>query len=625
MAPTAAGKTEAVIAPLIERYWSKLTEPHLTLLYICPTRALVYDLYARLAPAVSQTPFRLGYKTGDVALATHWPAILFTTPESVDSLLTRQPKRFINLEAIVLDEIHLLDNTPRGDHIRCLLERIERIRQYARPGIAPTHRVALSATVSDPAGVAERYLHYAQQVHQPGGREIVADIRPLYDLSHLVEALRERSAYKSLLFCNTREAVESTALYLRQNLPHHAQIFVHYSNLEAHLRREAEEQFAQASVAICVATSTLELGIDIGSVDEVVLLGAPTDLSSFLQRIGRGGRRANQMQVLCMPQSPAEWARFTALLALAEESQQEKPVAYGFRPSVLVQQIFSLIKQSPTGSIKAGDVQRLAPPELKTEDIRKIFTQLTYEGYLQSGRLGEWKPDKLLQELLDDQEIYSNIGTDVLGIAAVDTHTGRVIAYTDRLYAKGTVLLFGGKPLQVVWVEKFRFGLKRVYGVEATEILRFVKSYAPIPLEITQKVAQSLEIPAGHMAVLPAPQGQWLFHFWGTVWGELLNALLLTHGLASEPVNEFALYVPQHLDQLPPWEETTGRRVVQNMAEPLGNWLQMGRFHRLLPADVATAAVVPLLNLPHFVQAYQTAAFYHQPELHPALQQLISF
>jgi len=72
------------------------------------------------------------------------------------------------------------------------------------------------------------------------------------------------------------------------------------------MRREIESQFAAAAVAICVTTSTLELGIDIGSVDDVVLLGVPPDLAAFMQRIGRGSRRAAQTQVLCLPKSPGE-------------------------------------------------------------------------------------------------------------------------------------------------------------------------------------------------------------------------------------------------------------------------------------------------------------------------------
>jgi len=630
VAPTASGKTEAVIAPLLERYWLRLQRPGLCLLYICPTRALVRGLYERLAPALADTGIRVGMKTGDAALAHLIPAILLTTPESTDSLLARSPKMFIDLQAIVLDEIHLFDNTPRGDHVRCLLPRIERIRRYARPQAEPAQRIALSATVPDPAGVARRYLHDGVVVNVPGAREIVAEIRPLYDLSELVDALGQRSAYKSLVFCNSREEVEATAATLRQRLPHHADIFVHYSNLDAAMRRDVEERFAASPVAICVCTSTLELGVDIGSVDDVVLLGAPPDLNSFLQRVGRGSRRSAQTRVLCMPKSPGEWARFEALLTLAQPpiSNLQSPISnlqspiYAFRPSVLVQQIFSLIRQSPTGSVRLADLRRLAPPEVAGEDIRKIVSELTFAGYLQSGRLGEWKPDQKLQELLDQHEIYTNIGADVLGVMAIDAHTGRTIAYTDRVYPPGTVVLFGGKPMEVLWVEKYRFGLSAVEGKEADGMLRFRKSYAAIPFVVTQAVAQSLELKGGQMAVLPQERGHFLFHFWGTVWGELLTTVLVANGISAESVNEYCLALPQPITQLPPWDERVVKKAARNTAVSLANRLEMGRFHRLLPADVATTATVRHLDLERFSHTYRAAVIVHRPPIHEQLHLL---
>jgi ATP-dependent helicase Lhr and Lhr-like helicase len=304
VAATASGKTEAVIAPLLERRWRQLRQPGLHILYICPTRALVRDLYERLQPALADSGIALAMKTGDVAMPRQTPALLITTPESTDALLTRSPKLFRTLQAIVLDEIHLFDNTPRGDHVRCLLNRISRIQQYGRPDAPLAQRVALSATVPDAAGVAQRYLRDGVIVEVAGGRTIEAEIRPLYDLTELVDALGQRPSRKTLIFCNTRAEVEQTAAYLRQHLPHHADIFVHYSNLDGAMRTEVETRFAAAATAVCVSTSTLELGIDIGSVDDVALLGAPLDLTSFLQRIGRGSRRTQQTRVLCLPKSP---------------------------------------------------------------------------------------------------------------------------------------------------------------------------------------------------------------------------------------------------------------------------------------------------------------------------------
>ncbi len=641
IAATASGKTEAVLAPLLERYWPHLQLPNypitqlppLRLLYLCPTRALVRDLYERLQPILADTAVTIGLKTGDVPLAAQLPAILITTPESTDSLLTRAPKTFTGLQAIVLDEIHLFDNTPRGDHIRCLLPRLERIRAYEQPDILPMQRVALSATVADPAGVAGRYLHEAAIVQVPGGRPIAAEIRPLYSLAELVAALSQRASFKSLIFCNSRAEVEETAVTLRQQLPHHADVFVHYSNLDAAVRRDVEERFAAAATAVCICTSTLELGIDIGSVNDVVLLGAPPDLNSFMQRMGRGGRRTVQTQVLCMPRSPGEWARFEALLELTQEigrlgdwetgQSLNYPISqsphYSFRPSVLIQQTFSLIKQSPTGSVRLADLRRIAPPEVTDETMRKILGQLTFAHYLQSGRLGEWKPDEKLQELLDKHEIYSNIGADVGAITAVDAHTGHTIAHTDRSYPPGTVVLFGGQPMRVAWVEKYRFGLLPAPGGAVDDLLRFATSYAAIPYPITQAVARSLAVPPGQMVWLPEEPGGFLFHFWGTVWGELLTAVLVMQGVSAETINEYCTFIRQPLPQLPPLDETRLQKTAREMVTTFANRLEMGRFHRLLPADVATAATIQQLNLPQFRAQYRNASIETVP---PIFEQL---
>ena len=656
IAATASGKTEAVIAPLLERYWQQLRQPGLTILYICPTRALVRDLYERLQPPLADAGIRLSMKTGDTGpISEALTGVLLTTPESTDSLLTRSPRLFTALQAIVLDEIHLLDNSPRGDHTRCLLARLERIRQYANPETPPAQRVALSATVFDPAGIARRYLQSGVVLNIPSQRDILAQIHPLYDLDELVNALAQRAvgkpqrtsatspwgSRKSLLFCNSRDEVEQTAVYLRQHLPHHAEVFVHYSNLDAQMRREVEERFAAAAVAVCVATSTLELGIDIGSVDDVALLGAPPDLTAFLQRVGRGGRRAARTQVLCMPRSPGEWARFEALLTLAG-GQWQAPGGqwqsggslaapdpldlppYAFRPSVLIQQIFSLLKQSPTGSIRLADVRRIAPMEITSAAIEQMVSHLTWSDYLQPGRMGEWRPGEKLQELIDQHEIYSNIGMEAMPAYAIDAFTGKTIGQTERVYKKGTILLLGGKPMQVVWQDQNRFGLAPTAShVPPDDILRFQKSYAAIPYFITQVVANLLGIPPHHLVTVAATEGVWLFHFWGAIWGTLLTDMLLLHGLSAEYVNEYAIFLRRPLTGLPAWDEQVAQQAARSAAAGFTNRLELGRFHTLLPAAVAQSTVIQLLHLPRLAQVYQAARLTTMPALEEQLHLLL--
>ncbi len=650
IAATASGKTEAAIAPLLERHLaqSKLAakaQPALAILYICPTRALVRDLYERLQLPLERLGVSLSMKSGDTGpvAAERPPTVLITTPESTDSLLTRAPRLFTTLRALVIDEIHLFDNSPRGDHLRCLLRRIETIQRYhqQQPGAdsAALQRVALSATVPDPAGIVARYLVEGTSpestVHSPqsvativevaGGRRLVAEIQPMHWLEELVTALALRNrgqatVRKTLLFCNTRNEVEQVAAYLRQHLPYAAALFVHYSNLDPALRRAVEDGFAASTVAICVSSSTLELGIDIGSIDDVVLLGPPPTISSFLQRIGRGGRRSATMQTLCLARSPLEDLRFQALLALVQSEEgigahiRRYAPAYHFCPSVLVQQIFSMLKQSPTGGLRLADLRRVTPvAEISDEDLRRLLRRLTLLDYLQPGRPGEWRAGPALDPLLEEHEIYSNIGADPFATLIVDAYSGRTIAQTGQRHLEGDILLLGGRTLKVVWRDRYKIGVQADAPATIAEELHFPTTPFAVPLEVSQAVARHLSIAPDQLCLVADEQGVWLFHFWGDLYGALLAGILQHHLQGDEETtlvtaqNELCLHLPTSLDQLPPWNQAIAENQLHILLPRLEALLELGRFHSLLPVTLAEQALIAHCDLPRFQQLYESA------------------
>jgi ATP-dependent Lhr-like helicase len=321
-APTAQGKTEAAIVPLVERFRS---DAGLTILYLTPTRALANDLLARLGSPFQSLGLSLAIKTHDLNTfdPQHPAYCLITTPESVDSLLTSQARVFANLRAVVLDELHLFDGTPRGDQLRVLLNRIRRIRAYAFAQMQTTDAalqyIALSATLSDPAAAA-RYFPVDQVIHVAGQRPLEAEVIAMQPdtadtLIDYLYTFRARGWHKALVFCNSRAEVESYAAAIRQNSPFGDAVYVHYSNIAPVRRREIEQQFSQAEVAVCCATSTLELGIDIGTIDVVLLIGPPGDEASFVQRIGRGNRRQAVIRIACFYRTPLEKLLFETLCA----------------------------------------------------------------------------------------------------------------------------------------------------------------------------------------------------------------------------------------------------------------------------------------------------------------------
>ncbi len=309
-------------------------------------------------------------------------------------------------------------------------------------------------------------------------------------------------------------------------------------------------------------------------------------------------------------------------LAAGPDDALEEVRVYGFRPSVLVQQIFSLIKQNPTGAVRLADLERLIPTDVDGELARQIISELTLHRYLRPGRLGEWQPDTNLQLLIDQHDIYSNIGIALLAATAVDAYTGQVIAQTERVCKKGTVVLFGGRPMQVMWQNGYRFGLAPTAETHVDEVLRFQKSFAAVPFVVTQTVARLMAIAPGEMISLPQADGRLLVHFWGTVWGELLTAVLRENELIVESVNEYCLYLAQPLDKLTGWADAVAAKAARRTAVTLTDCLEMGRFHSLLPTNVGVEAAVRQLNLPKFRQVYADAIISAQTKMNEKLYML---
>jgi ATP-dependent Lhr-like helicase len=649
IAPTATGKTEAVIAPLLERHLLGRRELQrqgfsLRILYVCPTRALVRDLYERLLTPLTTLGISLMIKSGDTGPlpVQQPPTILLTTPESLDSLLTRAPRLFGTMEAIVLDEIHLFDGTPRGDHLRCLLKRIDHIlafrsRELGHDGVLPLQRVALSATVPNPPALAQRYLvdpgqnEAAAIVKIAGVRRMVGTLQPMSNLHDLVMVLNSQMVgssriRKCLIFCNARHEVEQIAAYLREQLPFETAIFVHYSNLDPALRREVEEGLAQAATAICVCTSTLELGIDIGTIDMVILVGPPPSPSAFIQRIGRAGRRRRYAHVIGMACSPLEEIHFQALFHLTETPAGNKSSIvnlqseHPFNLSVLIQQIFSILKQSPTAGIRLADLRRVAPNSVDDQTLRRLFDHLVSINYLKVGRPGEWRAGSALAELVDTHEIYSNIGDGAQPVVVVDAYTGRPIAQTERMRAPGDTLFIGGKLMEVAWRQQYRLGVRvreAIHGRDhmADAELRVRSAPFAVSLAVSQTVAKLLGFAGGQMALLQSEQGTWLFHFWGDIYSELLAQLLQAQLTQEERYptatvtycNEHCIRLTEATTQLPAWDNHLVHQQLDWLLVRLEPFLELGRFHALLPPDLAKQKVAEQVDLPCFEQLYRTA------------------
>lgn len=300
LAPTAGGKTEAAFFPVLSRM---LTEgrPALSTLYICPIKALLNNLDIRLQRYCTLVGRRSALWHGDVKtterkhILREPPDCLLTTPESLEVMLISpnvdSARLFANLQTVIVDEIHAFAGDDRGWHLLSVLERVQRLAGRE------LQRLGLSATVGNPddlsrwlSGSCGRPCRVFVPPEALGAREADVKLDFVGSLQNAAVVIsRLHRGEKRLVFIDSRARAEELGAELRQlNVTN----FVTHSSLSQEQRHQAEEAFASRRDCVIVATSVLELGIDVGNLDRVIQIDSPPTVSSFLQRMGRTGRRA---------------------------------------------------------------------------------------------------------------------------------------------------------------------------------------------------------------------------------------------------------------------------------------------------------------------------------------------
>ncbi|MFD6754784.1 DEAD/DEAH box helicase [Micromonospora gifhornensis] len=367
LAPTAGGKTEAATFPLLSRMaqegWTGTS-----LLYLCPLKALLNNLHPRFERYVGWLGRTAALWHGDVhtaarrAVLRQRPDVLLTTPESLEAMLVSvnvdHRGFFAGLRAVVVDEVHAFAGDDRGWHLLAVLERLTRV--VGRP----LQRVGLSATVGNPADLLA-WLQGAGAGDRPG-RVVTPDVLTpapaapavartappsgqveldyvgsLFNAAKVIAALH--AGEKRLVFCESRQTVEELGQLLREG---GTTTFLSHASLSVDERRRSEQAFAEARDCVIVSTSTLELGIDVGDLDRVVQIDAPTTVASFLQRIGRTGRRPGSTRnCLFLCRTGEELVRAAALLSLWGRGWVEPVVPPPEPRHIVAQQMLALCLQ----------------------------------------------------------------------------------------------------------------------------------------------------------------------------------------------------------------------------------------------------------------------------------------
>lgn len=358
VAPTAGGKTEAVVFPLLTRM---ATEgwPGTSVIYLCPLKALLNNLLPRLERYADWLGRRVAVWHGDVpashrrAILADRPDVLLTTPESLESMLVSvnvdHRVFFSGLRSVVIDEVHAFAGDDRGWHLLALLERLGHLAGR------PLQRIGLSATVGNPgdllawlqgSAVSQRASRFiapgiVERDVAPKGDVELDYVGTLPNAAAVIAALH--AGEKRLVFCEARQTVEELGRELRQR---GVTTFLSHASLSADERRHAEQAFAEARDCVIVSTSTLELGIDVGDLDRVIQINAPLTVASFLQRIGRTGRRPHAVRnCLFLAISGEALVEAAALLTLWAKGWVESVTAPPEPRHIVAQQVLALCLQ----------------------------------------------------------------------------------------------------------------------------------------------------------------------------------------------------------------------------------------------------------------------------------------
>lgn len=502
-APTAGGKTEAALLPLLSRMVAERWDG-LSVLYLCPLRALLNNLGPRVEGYAQLLGRSAAIWHGDVGdaerrrLLADPPDILMTTPESLEAMMLSrrvEHERFLGgVRAIVVDEIHAFAGDDRGWHLLAVLRRLQTSGQQ---------RLGLSATVGNP----EQLLGWlttgvdgpATVVMERSG----ADAAPELDCdfvgsepnaARVIAGLHRGE--KRLAFADSRQRVEEVATALRGE---GVTTFVSHSSLSADERRQAERAFAESRDCVIVSTSTLELGIDVGDLDRVVQVGAPARVSSVLQRMGRTGRRAGtQRNTLFLATRDQELVQALALSELACAGWVE-PVVGPARPAhLLAQQLLGRVLAEgrvgrstwPGGLEAVGEHAGLPAHDYATVLEAMVERELLVEeaGLVGIGPAGEREYGR--RNFLDVTSLF-------LTVPLLQARWGRreigklaPVALSASEGGLPTVLL-AGRPWSVVEID-WRRQMVWIEPVEETGRVRWGGDGQPLSLEVAHAMRRVL-------------------------------------------------------------------------------------------------------------------------------------
>jgi hypothetical protein len=381
---------------------------------------------------------------------------------------------------------------------------------------------------------------------------------------------------------------------------------------------------------LCFATSTLELGIDIGDLDLVLLLGPPENTSAFLQRLGRSNRRGGSASVVCFYRDVMEQAMFEVFIRAARSGELETS-HYFFRPSVVVQQLCSYIKQTRNGEIVPDAAYELFATPLGAPLIAKhtyedIIAHLIDKTYFVALPNGVLKPAARWHALYEHREIYSNLADlQRNAMEVIDEMTGRKLGSLEWGAHHNAPFLFSGQARRATRIQGRKLIVRN--AEEIADAPRFRSNWRVLSRELAKAVAKQLGLPqAASPAEIPfviepsddnISEGEmmlptnWVFHCAGDAYGFALGGLLESaYGVKVSQHNSFCFLVEGNLPAEPlQLDATQVRAQALRRWKQSENWFDMGSFHKELPATVRRESILEAFDIAGFLQIFSGIKF----------------
>jgi ATP-dependent helicase Lhr and Lhr-like helicase len=485
IAPTGSGKTEAAFLPIIDFLNREKLEKGIHVLYIAPLKALNRDMLHRMEQWCEEIGCRVEVRHGDTSQyqrskqRRNPPEMLITTPETLQAILPAKVMRehLKTVNHVIIDEIHELVSDKRGTQLAVALERL-------RDLCGSFQTVGLSATVGTPKKVADYYKLDEIIIDKSYKSLNIKVERPKDVIQRIAELSKKKS---TLVFTNTRVATE----LLTNRLKGVKDVGIHHSSLSKEERLETERQLKSGELKTVVCTSSMELGIDVGEIEQVIQFNSPRQVSRLIQRVGRSGHSRDKISKgIILVTDFDDTLEATVIAQRALKGNVEETEFFARSSDVLAHQIVGIVLEY--GGISSNKVFETIKRAYPYKDLtRESFDAVV--DVLKRLRLVAWNENELQRRRKSLFYYYENLSTipTYNRYSVIDMASGRAVGVLDEEFIVdcyvNSIFILKGEPWRIVDFREKNILVVPVSSVGADTPV-WVGEDIPVPFDIAQDV-----------------------------------------------------------------------------------------------------------------------------------------